>query len=60
MGLALSSYKSLDRGLFEVVGPFGATRALVAMANTRVFGAYSLGALSLYLATFALVLSCFT
>lgn len=60
MGLALSSYKSLDRGLFEAVGPFGATRALMSLASSRVFGAFSLGTLSLFLATVTLVLTCFT
>lgn len=60
MGLALSSYKSLDRGLFEAVGPFGATRTLMSLAGSRVFGAFSLGTLSLFLATVTLVLTCFT
>lgn len=60
MNLALSSYKALDRGLFEVVGPFGAARALMGLAGSRLFGIFGLGNLSLYLGATLFGMSCIT
>lgn len=58
--MALSSYKSLDRGLFELVGPFGATRVLMGLTRSRVFAAFSLADLTLFLAAFTVLLTCFS
>lgn len=34
--MAYSSYKLLDRGLFELVGPFGMTTAVVTLSATSL------------------------
>lgn len=42
------------------MGPFGATRVLLGLAQSRLFGSFSLADLTLYLAAFTLVLTCFS
>lgn len=36
LNVAYSSYKLLDRGLFELIGPFGLTTAVVSLSTSAI------------------------